>query len=184
MSTAYAKIAPRVLIVDDDPVQLEFLRRILDRCVPKPAVTCAQSGPQAMQLLRDASWDLVVADYKMPRFNGKKVVDAAKREGADAYLVSCEPRTASSAEVRASAHPKSDLAELVPEWIRHVADGGDGGGGGAKGQRGKRRGFRKIRGRRDDGHSNGLSAARALGRAIKTVVFAPDVGHHPHGGRA
>lgn len=165
MSTAYAKTAPRVLIVDDNPIQLDLLELILSRCEPRPAVTRATSGPEAMQMLRDAAWDLVVADYRMPRFSGSRVVEAARRGGAAAYLVSCDPRTASSAEVRATAHPKTALAELVPEWVRRVAGGGDDG-------RGKPRGPSGRRGARA-GRRGGLSAVRELGRLLKASMHSP-----------
>jgi sensor histidine kinase YesM len=59
---------PRVLIVDDDPVNLRILEGMLPRL--QYQVSAAYSGLEAMKLIDEREWDLVVADVMMPRMSG------------------------------------------------------------------------------------------------------------------
>ncbi|WP_230986677.1 hybrid sensor histidine kinase/response regulator [Cohnella fermenti] len=59
---------PKVLVVDDDPVNLEVLTGVLS--ADRYCVTTAGSGPQALTLLGTMKWDLVIADVMMPRMSG------------------------------------------------------------------------------------------------------------------
>lgn len=59
---------PRVLAVDDDPVNLRMLR-----CLLQPEgceLVTAASGAEALALLNDGPWDLLIADVMMPRMSG------------------------------------------------------------------------------------------------------------------
>jgi two-component system, OmpR family, response regulator MprA len=64
-------VAPRLLIVDDDPELRAFLRTELElegyRCGE------AGSGQQALGLIRSACWDLVLLDWTLPDFSGVEV---------------------------------------------------------------------------------------------------------------
>ncbi len=67
----------RVLAADDDPSVLELLRAIL---LPYAAsVDLARSGAEALRLLGERSYDLVVTDLQMPDVDGLKVLDVARR---------------------------------------------------------------------------------------------------------
>lgn len=59
---------PRVLIVDDDPVNLRILQGMLPR--HQYRVSAANAGQEALRLLDRDEWDLVVADVMMPRMSG------------------------------------------------------------------------------------------------------------------
>lgn len=59
---------PRILAVDDDPVNLRVLRSLLPEA--RYRVTSALSGAEALELLDEQSWDLVVADVMMPKMSG------------------------------------------------------------------------------------------------------------------
>lgn len=60
---------PRVLVVDDDPVNLRILQGMLPR--DQYLVSAVNSGHEAMKLIDGSSeWDLVVADVMMPRMSG------------------------------------------------------------------------------------------------------------------
>ncbi len=70
-----------VLIVDDDPLNLEILRESLEG---EPYVlTEAGDGEQALGLLTqaDANFDCVVLDHKMPRMDGLELVRRIKGDG-------------------------------------------------------------------------------------------------------
>lgn len=59
---------PRVLVVDDDPVNLRILEGMLPR--HQYQVSAVYSGLEAIKLIDASEWDLVVADVMMPRMSG------------------------------------------------------------------------------------------------------------------
>ncbi|XEC95738.1 ATP-binding protein [Paenibacillus tarimensis] len=59
---------PRVLVVDDDPVNLRILTRMLS--AEAYDVTAVTGGDPALSLLGSAQWDLVVTDIMMPGMSG------------------------------------------------------------------------------------------------------------------
>lgn len=64
-----ARTAPRVLVVDDD----DGIRDVVDialNLVGGFDVTCASSGEEALSLLDDHSFDVVVLDVMMPGLDG------------------------------------------------------------------------------------------------------------------
>jgi len=63
--------APRLLIVDDDPELLHFLRTELEF----EGYSCSEagSGQQALGLIRNESWDLLLLDWSLPDFSGVEV---------------------------------------------------------------------------------------------------------------
>jgi GntR family transcriptional regulator, transcriptional repressor for pyruvate dehydrogenase complex len=67
--------AHTVLVVDDDPLVLDVVARIL--AAPGCTVLTAQDGHEAARTLADRNVDLMIADLKMPGCNG--VSDIAKR---------------------------------------------------------------------------------------------------------
>ena len=67
-----------LLIVDDEPNQLDMLARLLRRA--GYAVEGASSGAAALALLRGPrSFDLLVTDQQMPGIDGLDLIDAARR---------------------------------------------------------------------------------------------------------
>ena len=72
MPEATTPDAPRVLVVDDD----EKIRRILHANLSNAGYTIetASNGAEAMRLLMQAPFDLVVADVEMPELDGLALV--------------------------------------------------------------------------------------------------------------
>ena len=66
----------RVLIVDDVPIVLTSLRRLLERAGFH--VASADSGAAALAHLAKEEADLVVADFMMPGMNGIELLRAVK----------------------------------------------------------------------------------------------------------
>ncbi|MHC4222597.1 MAG: response regulator [Planctomycetota bacterium] len=60
--------AIHVLLVDDEPLVLSSLRRLLKR--ESFLVTTCTSGPEALKILESEEIDLIISDYKMPGMNG------------------------------------------------------------------------------------------------------------------
>ena len=71
-----------VLVVDDD----ENIRTIVDlsiRTYGKCEVTLASSGLQAIELVRQREFDLIVLDVMMPSLDGPTTLQAIQREHPD-----------------------------------------------------------------------------------------------------
>jgi two-component system response regulator MprA len=70
---------PRLLIVDDDPELGQFLSTELD--VEGYSCTLASNGQQALGLIRNQRWDLVVLDWTLPDFSGLEVCRRMRQGG-------------------------------------------------------------------------------------------------------
>jgi two-component system response regulator AtoC len=67
----------KILVADDDPLILRFLLETLSRLGVDAAA--AKDGEEAIRLLREESFDLILTDMKMPRKNGLEVMSEAKK---------------------------------------------------------------------------------------------------------
>lgn len=65
---ALAADRPRILIVDDDPVNLKVLETILS--LEHYDIAMATNGKEALAMLDAKEWDLVVSDVMMPHMSG------------------------------------------------------------------------------------------------------------------
>ncbi|KFC64606.1 Two-component hybrid sensor and regulator [Bosea sp. LC85] len=75
---------PIVLVVDDDPIARELLRRHLQRS--GYAVRVAANGEEAIQLARTLQPDVVTLDVLMPQMDGWAVLSAMKEDAALAEI--------------------------------------------------------------------------------------------------
>ena len=65
-----------ILVVDDDKSMREFLELILKR--ERYNVTCAKDGADALLLLKENFFDLIITDLMMPAINGLELLKKAK----------------------------------------------------------------------------------------------------------
>jgi CheY-like chemotaxis protein len=79
--------APRILLVDDDPLILRAMQRLLRRDRSGWKVECAESGAGALALLRGRSFDVVVTDLHMPKVGGVEVLRRLKTEHPEVIRV-------------------------------------------------------------------------------------------------
>jgi CheY-like chemotaxis protein len=63
----------RLLLVDDNAVNLLVARLMLKKCFPQASITDATSGELALKHLREESYDLVLMDMVMPDMDGIEV---------------------------------------------------------------------------------------------------------------
>jgi len=64
----------RLLLVDDHSIVREGLKRILEAAQGDWAITEAGTGLQALELLRQQPFDLLIADLSMPGMNGLELI--------------------------------------------------------------------------------------------------------------
>jgi len=62
----------RILLVDDEPGALEILAGILGQ--ENYEVVTAQDGEEALSILKESSFDLVLTDLNMPKINGLELI--------------------------------------------------------------------------------------------------------------
>ena len=92
-----------LLVVDDDPRVRHLLHRVLER--DGYVVTCAASGAEALEMLREFLPDVVILDWMMPGLDGAEVL---RRMAAD-------PTTAG---VRVIVYTASNDFEVEQEALR------------------------------------------------------------------
>jgi CheY-like chemotaxis protein len=71
---------PRVLLVDDDPIVLRALRRMLVGARPAWEIDMAESADAALSLLQSRTYDVVVTDLHMPVLDGIGLLRRLKTE--------------------------------------------------------------------------------------------------------
>jgi CheY-like chemotaxis protein len=71
---------PRILIVDDDPVVLRAVRRLLRVARPGWEIEIADDGASALKRLERKSYDVVVTDLHMPAVDGVTLLGRLKTE--------------------------------------------------------------------------------------------------------
>lgn len=72
----------RTLIVDDEFWMLEGLKKVIKRDCPQFTVTAAaRDGMQALELLKQEAFDLVITDIRMPRMDGLQLLQEMRSRG-------------------------------------------------------------------------------------------------------
>lgn len=115
---------PRILLVDDDPVVLRALKRLLLGARPHWEIDSAESGASALSLLENQTYDVVVTDLHMPPFDGIALLQRLKAEQPNVMRVihssHVEPRndeqTRELADAVLSKPCRADEPVLVLDW--------------------------------------------------------------------
>ena len=68
----------RILVADDEPDVCQLLARFLES--DGAEVTLVQDGHEAWERLAEADYDLIVADLRMPRLDGRKLYEKVAAE--------------------------------------------------------------------------------------------------------
>lgn len=64
--------SPQALVVDDDPTSISAMLQVLSRVGCD--VTVAFHGADAVEILKDSRFDLMILDWAMPEFGGEHVI--------------------------------------------------------------------------------------------------------------
>lgn len=65
-------MAKNILVVDDEELVIESLKRLLKKDGYNPVVV--QSGKAALEKIKEMDFDLVVSDVRMPEMDGVEIV--------------------------------------------------------------------------------------------------------------
>lgn len=77
----------RALIVEDEPADAELALRTLRLADLQVTADVAQTSEEFSELVRKNSYDVVLADYKLPGWNGMESVEILRREGLDVPVI-------------------------------------------------------------------------------------------------
>jgi len=77
--------AYRFLLVDDEPNVLKALRRVFQR--ENYDIVTAGDGQEALELLEQQDFHLIISDYKMPRMDGGKLLKHAREMKPDTLRI-------------------------------------------------------------------------------------------------
>ncbi|RMF93749.1 MAG: sigma-54-dependent Fis family transcriptional regulator, partial [Nitrospinota bacterium] len=76
---------PRILIIDDEERMLAMLEKVLTR--RGYAVRTCSAGKEALRLLEEHPFDVVVTDLRMPDVNGMEILRTVKNLSPDTMVV-------------------------------------------------------------------------------------------------
>jgi serine/threonine protein kinase len=115
----------RVLLVDDSVTVRRHVREVLAG-LDVHHVTEAADGAEAVNLLRQGDFDLVVTDYNMPRLDGRGLIDFIRHRGTNPSLpvivVTSETDPARLAAVRRLGVSAICDKSFKPEVVRGILE--------------------------------------------------------------
>jgi len=105
---------PRILVVEDDPGQLEIRQQILENAGYE--VVAAQNADEALERLPGC--ELVVTDLRIPKpEDGLRLIQAASGVARVIVLSGAQPNTALHVdEFLAKPCPSKKLLEAIAKW--------------------------------------------------------------------
>lgn len=120
----------RILVVDDDPLNLRVAKRQLSRFATH--ISVAQSGLEALALLEKQDFDLILVDRQMPEMDGSQLLHVLRRLPDRQEMAPVVALTAlSGADDRrrllaegfddylAKPAQLEDMARLLERWLPH-----------------------------------------------------------------
>src|SRR5438876_582942 len=126
MTSAPQKL--KVLLAEDNENDALLLQMQLERAGYEPFCHRTETREALVSALEREKWDVVIADYRMPRFNGLEALEVVKQRGLDLpfIIVSAQITDATAVEaMKAGAHDyvmKDNLARLGPAVQRELRE--------------------------------------------------------------
>jgi signal transduction histidine kinase len=77
----------RALLVEDEPADVELSLRILRKAGLDAVGDVAETSEEFTELVRTNSYDVILADFKLPGWNGMESVEILRREGLDVPVI-------------------------------------------------------------------------------------------------
>jgi len=100
----------RALVVEDSDADLEFLVRALRKGGFEPDIDVVQSAADFADRVRKNRYEIVLADYGLPGWNGMETLEILRREGLDIPVVMV---SGSMGEIKAVECIKQGAADYV-----------------------------------------------------------------------
>ena len=80
-------MAPRLLLVDDDPFALQAISQTLRHHLPAISIEPCGSPVSALSKLRSESFAVVLSDFNMPNMNGLALLRGTREAGSEASFI-------------------------------------------------------------------------------------------------
>jgi len=118
----------RILIVEDSEADTELLLRELRRGGYAPEFERVETHEGLDTALARQSWDMIISDYAMPRFNGLQALKLAQEKGLDIPFIIVSGSIGEDvavAAMKAGAHDylmKGNTARLLPAVERELRE--------------------------------------------------------------
>lgn len=113
----------RVLVVDDSPLARKFIMKVLQG-MGIEIFTEAGDGQEAIDLLQNNFFDLVVTDYNMPNINGKELTEYIRNKSSQSsvpvMMVSSEASSSRLSGVQQSGVSALCDKPFAPEEVRKL----------------------------------------------------------------
>ncbi|TXT54552.1 MAG: putative Histidine kinase [Candidatus Thorarchaeota archaeon] len=77
----------RILHVDDEPDMLEITRRFLMKQDDRFVVECSDSVSNALELLEENKYDLIISDYMMPNIDGLEFLRCVRKKSDIPFIM-------------------------------------------------------------------------------------------------
>ena len=113
----------KVLVVDDSPSARRFMRRTMENLGICQFVE-ANNGVEAVAILTDTAFDLVITDYNMPEMDGKGLLDYIRNQSWQSSVPvlmvtsDCRARAVSITNERSSSGSNEKLLSTPPSASR------------------------------------------------------------------
>lgn len=113
----------RVLVVDDSKMARNFVSRVL-RSLGIERLTEASDGSEAIEIIKENTFDLVVTDYNMPEVNGKELTEYIRNESEQSHIpvlmVSSESNEAHLSNIEQSGVNAMCDKPFEPENVKRI----------------------------------------------------------------
>ncbi|HEY5658333.1 MAG TPA: sigma-54 dependent transcriptional regulator, partial [Myxococcota bacterium] len=113
---------PRILVVDDEPVVRESIHDWFSQ--DEYPIEMAASGPEAMQKMKESSWDILLTDVKMPGMDGLELQQQAKKLDPDITVIIMTAYASVDSAMQAIKEGAYDYVTkpLDPENLQQIID--------------------------------------------------------------
>ena len=108
----------KVLIVEDNPNMSSLLADILLQCFDLKSEK-AKDGQEALDILKDEAFDLVITDLMMPKIDGKELLKTVKQNFPKLPVVLI---TGYEAEFNPEEEPRPDGFLLKPFKVQQIEE--------------------------------------------------------------
>lgn len=114
---------PAILLVDDEPRVLAGLRRALYALGTDWQVSTANSGSEALALMADQPFDVVVSDMRMPNMTGAELLDRVRHLHPEVIRFILTGQTSQAALIAAAGPTHQVLAKpCEPRLLRQILE--------------------------------------------------------------